>query len=99
MGNPDLAADVATSAKITVDGMSNGRFTGVALSDYINGKKTDLKNARAVVNGETSKNGERIARYARSYLDLEALEGSGIPQNTQLSVGFAYPASRLVTAL
>jgi predicted chitinase len=73
VGNPDLAVDLATSARITVDGMANGRFTGVALSDYINGKKTDFTNARAIVNGDTSKNGDRIAGYARNY--LKALEG------------------------
>ena len=78
VSNPDLAAGPTLSAQITVDGMTNGRFTGVALSNYINSKKTDFKNARAVVNGDTAKNGEQIAGYAQKY--LKALEGCGYGQ-------------------
>jgi hypothetical protein len=75
VANPDLAAGVALSAHITVDGMANGRFTGVALSRYINSKKTDFKNARAVVNGDVAKNGDLVGGYAQIY--LKALEGCG----------------------
>jgi YD repeat-containing protein len=70
VGNPDLAADMTNSAKITVDGMVNGRFTGMAMNHYINDEGTDFYHARAVVNGDTEKNGERIAGYARSYLKV-----------------------------
>ncbi len=70
VGNPDLAADTTNSAKITVDGMVNGGFTGVAMKHYINDKITNFYHARAVVNGDTEKNGERIAGYARSYLKV-----------------------------
>ena len=45
VGHHDLAADPANSVTITVDGMVNGRFTGVGLSNHINDKKTDFTNA------------------------------------------------------
>lgn len=82
VGSPDLAADPANSARITVDGMVNGRFTGVGLSNYINDKRTDFTNARAIVNGDTAKNGKLIAGYAQSY--LKALEGCRYGQNLRI---------------
>lgn len=51
VGNPDLAKNPATAAKILVGGMREGSFTGKKLSDYINGSKTDFAGARRIVNG------------------------------------------------
>ena len=73
IGHPELAAEPANSAFITVDGMTNGTFTGVSMSRYINNKTTDFYHARAVVNGDTAINGQRIAGYAQNY--LTALQG------------------------
>ncbi len=51
LGNPDLAAQPEISARILVEGMKNGHFTGYKLSDFIDGSKVDFFNARAVING------------------------------------------------
>lgn len=58
---PELAA------RIMVDGMKDGTFTGSAMSDHINDEETDFTNARSVVNGDTSTNGATIAEIARGY--------------------------------
>lgn len=49
--NPDLALDRVVSADVLVAGMTNGLFTGVALSRFIYGTFVDYYNARKVVNG------------------------------------------------
>lgn len=51
VGNPNLAKNPATAAKILVGGMKMGTFTGRKLDDYINGSKTDFNGARRIVNG------------------------------------------------
>ena len=51
VGNPDLAADPDTAARIAVYGMVHGSFTGKKLDDYINSTKTDYEGARRIVNG------------------------------------------------
>ncbi|NJL63738.1 MAG: S8 family serine peptidase [Methylacidiphilales bacterium] len=51
INNPDLAADPAIAAKILVQGMRDGSFTGVGLGNYINGSRQDFYNARRIVNG------------------------------------------------
>lgn len=51
VGNPNLAKNPATAAKILVGGMKMGTFTGKKLDDYINGSKTDFVGARRIVNG------------------------------------------------
>ena len=66
IGNPNLAKDPKTSAFITVNGILNGGFTGVKLSNYVNDNKTDFINARRTVNG-TDK-AQLIANYANDYL-------------------------------
>jgi YD repeat-containing protein len=76
IADPDLAADPINSAKITVDGMTNGRFRGFKLSDYINDKGTDFTGARNIVNGDA--NGALVGGYAGRY--LKALQGCGYGQ-------------------
>lgn len=48
---PDMALEPNTAAKIIVEGMQKGTFTGVKLSNYINDDSIDFYNARKVVNG------------------------------------------------
>lgn len=48
---PDMALEPNTAAKIIVEGMQKGTFTGVKLSNYINNDSIDFYNARKVVNG------------------------------------------------
>jgi putative chitinase len=48
---PDKALEPDTAARILIDGMTKGVFTGRKLSDYFTDKKADPVGARAVVNG------------------------------------------------
>lgn len=77
VSNPDLVAkhmDIA--AEILVQGMRDGSFTSRKLAQYIvEGKEPDFYNARAIVNGDKKRNGNKIANYALSY--LAALQGRG----------------------
>jgi murein DD-endopeptidase MepM/ murein hydrolase activator NlpD len=67
---PDLVAtDPSIAAKILVQGMRDGSFTGKKLADYIRpDQEPDFFNARAMINGDKRKNGEKIAGHARNYL-------------------------------
>lgn len=58
---PQLAEHLDVAARILVEGMMKGTFTGLKLADYI-GAKADYKEARRVVNG-TDK-ASLIAGYA-----------------------------------
>lgn len=73
--NPDLALEVETSARILVDGMINGIFTGHALRTYFNGAINDPLGARRVVNG-TDK-AILIEGYHKAFLGAleEAMDG------------------------
>lgn len=48
---PELALNSEISAKILVEGMTRGLFTGKKLSNYFNSTKEDWINARRIVNG------------------------------------------------
>ncbi len=61
------------AARIMVDGMMKGSFTGRALGQYVNNRRTDFYNARSVVNGDKRKNGRSIQRLANRY--ARALRG------------------------
>ncbi|MBB4637824.1 phage baseplate assembly protein V [Longimicrobium terrae] len=65
VGHPELATVPETAAKIAVQGMKKGTFTGAKISRYINDQKTDFVNARRVING-TDK-ADLIAGYAEKY--------------------------------
>ena len=69
--NPDLALDWDVALDIMFLGMRDGMFTGKKLSDYSFPK--DFRVARAIVNGDTRKNGTAIASEARVF--LKALKG------------------------
>ncbi|MFN8612570.1 MAG: glycoside hydrolase family 19 protein [Vulcanimicrobiota bacterium] len=51
VGNPDLAKKPEIAARILVEGMKEGSFTGKKLSDFIGGGKQDFEGARRIVNG------------------------------------------------
>ena len=70
VANPDLVAtDPSIAARILVQGMRDGSFTGKKLADYFPaGDEPQFFNARAMINGDKRKNGEKIAGHARRYL-------------------------------
>lgn len=79
-GNPDLALDPATSARVLVEGVTRGvsargDFTGRALEDFIAGERCDYVGARRTVNG-TDK-AAAIAGYAKRF--ESALIAGGMP--------------------
>ncbi len=51
VNHPEKAAVPETAAIILVRGMRDGSFTGVGLSDFIDGNRRDFFNARMIVNG------------------------------------------------
>lgn len=86
INNPGLASDPANAAKILVLGMRDGSFTGVGLSNYINGSKQDFFNARRIVNG-TDK-ASSIAQIAERYLNaLRSASTSPTPTPTPTNPG------------
>jgi len=66
VGNPQLAEKPEYAARILVEGMKEGTFTGKKLADYIGGGKQDFTNARRIVNG-TDK-AATVAGYAQKIL-------------------------------
>ncbi|ALR29777.1 hypothetical protein ATE47_04230 [Chryseobacterium sp. IHB B 17019] len=62
VGNPDLAMKPEYAWFILIDGFKNGVFTGKKISDYINEKKKDYRNARRCINGTDRM--DLIAKYA-----------------------------------
>jgi predicted chitinase len=63
---PDLALAPAHAARILVEGMKLGTFTGRKLDDFISGEARDFRNARRIING-TDK-AAAIAAYAETFL-------------------------------
>lgn len=70
--DPSKAMEPQISARILVEGMKGGWFTGKKLADYINAERTDFVGARRIVNG-TDKAAE-IAAIAKIYLEALAKE-------------------------
>ena len=62
--HPELALRPDISARILVEGMRRGLFTGKKLNDYI-GTNCDYYNARRIINGLDK--AEKIAGYAKSF--------------------------------
>ena len=63
---PDMALQPDIAAIIMFDGMEDGWFTGVSLSDYFNNTVDDPYNARRVING--TDRAEEIAFYHQDFL-------------------------------
>lgn len=76
---PQLAEQPAIAAKIIVQGMKLGTFTGKKLSDYVTLQRSDFRNARRIVNGMDR--ADLIADYAKKFdvLLIEAGYGAGKP--------------------
>lgn len=68
LSNPKRASEKGIASKILVDGMKNGRFTGVNLNKYINENGNDFINARRIVNGTDMS--AQIAGYAEQYYQV-----------------------------
>ncbi|MGQ4647907.1 LysM peptidoglycan-binding domain-containing protein [Lyngbya aestuarii] len=68
VANPEKASEPEIAAKILVQGMRDGTFTGVGLSNYINGSRQDFYNARRIVNGLNV--ASKIAAIAQNYLTV-----------------------------
>lgn len=66
IADPSLASDARLSARLLVDGMLSGSFTGIGLGRFINADKCDFINARKVHNGLDK--AEMIADRAERYL-------------------------------
>lgn len=73
--NPDEALISKVSARILVEGMSKGSFTGRKLTDYITLQKSDFIEARRIING-TDK-ADLIAGYAKQYDSMLKSAGYG----------------------
>ncbi len=62
---PDKAMDFSTSFLVLTIGFKNGLFSGKKISDYINDKNKDYKNARRCIN--ILDKAETIAEYAKKF--------------------------------
>lgn len=74
---PDLALRPDIAVRVLVRGMLEGWFTGKKLSDYINGGKSDFKNARRIINGIDA--AALIAGYADIFAVALGLADNAIP--------------------
>lgn len=72
---PDDALLPARAARVAVDGMDLGMFTGKKLKDYASGGSFNFKASRAIVNADVGRVGDEVARYCRAFLN--ALEVAG----------------------
>ena len=70
VANPDLAKDKGIGARILVNGMVGGLFTGKKLSGCINSGGVDYYSARNIVNADASRVGHSIARDAKLFEDI-----------------------------
>jgi len=88
LGNPDLAltddtetTPVYIASTVMFEGMCRGTFRPPhKLSSYFNATKDDPVNARAIINNDVSKQGQKIAGYHKSF--LAALEASYVQAPT-----------------
>lgn len=86
---PDRAMEPAIAARIIVDGMALGTFTGKRLSDFITLSASDFVNARKIVNGKDK--ADLIAGYAKEFNTLLAKEGYGSSKPVQRNLPPAAP--------
>lgn len=77
--NPDAALEAKTAARIAIDGMTKGKFTGKKLSDYFGHGKDDPVGARRIINGTDQ--ARKIAGYYETFLSaLEADHDDDAPR-------------------
>ncbi|NEP01880.1 MAG: DUF4231 domain-containing protein [Symploca sp. SIO2E9] len=65
VSNPEQAGQPQFAARIMVQAMKEGSFTGVGLDKYINASKHDFRNARRIINGLDR--ADQIANIAQRY--------------------------------
>lgn len=65
INNPDLAMQPDIAAKIMLQGMREGWFTGRKLDDYLGGGQWDFVNARKIINGMDK--AQQIADIAQKF--------------------------------
>src|SRR5690606_4244878 len=65
VNNPERITDKSVSVVALVHCMLAGTYTGKKLSDYK--LPAQYAQARAIINGDVGKNGEKIAGYARAF--------------------------------
>lgn len=63
VANPQLVTRPEIAARVLVEGMKRGDFTGARLDRYVGNGRTDFRNARRVING--TDRAEDIAEMAR----------------------------------
>ncbi|NEQ78665.1 MAG: hypothetical protein F6K23_40170 [Okeania sp. SIO2C9] len=68
VSNPEQAAQPQIAARIMVQAMKEGSFTGAGLDNYINGSKHDFRNARRIINGLDR--ADQIANIAQRYYSV-----------------------------
>jgi predicted chitinase len=68
ISDPEAVADPAIAVKVLVQGIMSGAFTRKRLSDFVQGTTLNFFDARAVINGDKAKNGQKIAARAQRYL-------------------------------
>lgn len=68
VSNPEQAAAGDIAAKILVQGMRDGTFTGLKLGNFISSTKRDFVNARKIINGMDR--AKQIAAYAEQFFQV-----------------------------
>lgn len=63
--NPELIAELKTAAKVAIEFMNKGWYTGKKLAHYFNDKVDDPVNARRIINGLDK--AELISRYYKEF--------------------------------
>lgn len=72
--NPEAASEINMAARILVDGMIKGTFTGDKLSDYFDTDTDNPVKARQIIN--LLDRAEDVAEYHRAY--LKAIKAAGV---------------------
>jgi len=65
VSNPDLIGQMPLAAKVAIEFMVHGWYTGKKLQDYFNSVKEDYVNARKIINGLDK--AELIAGYGKKF--------------------------------
>jgi hypothetical protein len=93
---PDLALKPEIAAKILVIGMVEGIFTGKKLSDYINDKGTNYREARRIINimDRADEFAELARRYEAVIRAALITEGKGEVKDVSATVTIAKPAPK-----
>lgn len=68
VAHPEKAAEFEIAAKILVQGMRDGTFTGLRLGNFISGTQRDFINARKIINGLDR--AAQIAAMAEQFLQV-----------------------------